>query len=259
VPLSSKLKWPYPEQFQDPWFTTFESMVASMDASGYASREDRHLLLMGGGEICFDALTGELSWSDRLDIFAAITGFIWYVPVGSLVLNDGDIFYLDLVRSPTSSVRLDAKKANRVPPSDASLLICLRRGDTLYFRNGAILKAGACFRLLSDSVRFDNVVPSPRSVAGTAETIVGSLYLKGATIVSVQALIGSQVLADAATLRIRRSSNAASVCVVGGVAGALTVRTASGITFTEGWHDLLLYSNNASGVAICNGVFFELR
>ena len=59
MPTSPKMGWNFPEEDQDPFYDDFEDMVNAMDASGTAAREDRNIVLMGGGEFSFDDATGE--------------------------------------------------------------------------------------------------------------------------------------------------------------------------------------------------------
>ena len=51
MPNTSKMAWPYPTENQDPWWDAYVSLMTAMDASGFASREDRSIVVMEGGRI----------------------------------------------------------------------------------------------------------------------------------------------------------------------------------------------------------------
>ncbi len=260
MPFSSRMTWPFPAEGQDPWFDAFRSMILAQDASGFASREDRSIIFMEGGNICFDSITGILSWSSSIEILAPITGFRWSVPAGSVTLQEGQLAYISLVRAPTQNTTVSIKAAAQVPSNDVAIIFCVRRLDQIYFRTGDVLVSGPCFPVISDpGRRYIDVIPHPKDVLGTLETIVGSVYLKGSSIISARAMIGSQAVGDTATLNIRHTSDATLLATLGGVAGFLTERSLSDVTISEGWFDLLLFSDNIGGKAICNGVFFEVR
>lgn len=150
MPNSPRMSWPYPAESQDPWFDAFVGLINALDASGFASREDRNIVLMRGGTITFVAGTGVLSWSEPLELLAPITGFLWSIPAGNLMLPDGGIFYVNVVRSPQDNTSLASLAAMQVPPTDQGFLIGIRRGDRVYFRNGAVAVDGFPGTIIED-------------------------------------------------------------------------------------------------------------
>lgn len=150
MPNTPRLTWPYPSQNKDPWFDEFKSMVEAMDASGYASREDRHLVLMGGGTVSWSILSGvgTLTWTAPMDISASIAGFLWTIPAGSIQLTDGEILYVSLVRAPSQNTQVSAQKASQVPSTDGACLINIRRDSRFFFRNGDVLQDGDSLPIL---------------------------------------------------------------------------------------------------------------
>lgn len=256
---SPRMKWPFPEQGQDPWFDAFQSMVNALDASGYASREDRQIFIGQGGTLCWNAQTSVLNWSAPIVLFAPITGFQWQIPAGTAIIQDGQLAYVNLVRAPASNLNLNLVVANQVPSSDVAMLICIRAGDRLYFRDGHILLNGHCDPILSEPRDVAHVVPQPQQVDGNLETIVGSVYLRGTLITEGHAMLGSVAPGDSASLRVRRNADSTSVAVFGGVPGLLADRTITNIQFIAGWHDLLMFSSNANGTAVCTGVNIQTR
>jgi hypothetical protein len=132
------MAWPYPDEHQDPWYDAFVGLMTAMDFSGYAAREDRNIVLMGGGTIAFDAALNTLTWSAPLYLLAPITGFLWAIPAGSVTLFDGRLLYTDLVRAPQAPTTLAGVVANQVPSSDTAFLLAVRRGTRVFWRNGAV-------------------------------------------------------------------------------------------------------------------------
>lgn len=145
---TDRMNWPYPSENQDPWWETFKTLMQAQDASGYAAREDRHLILFGGGTMTFTAGTGLLTWASEINILAAISGFKWYVAAGSISLNDGEVAYVDLSRYPTLNSSLAIAKAAQVPSTDSALALCVRIGNKVFFRNGRSINDGSSFALL---------------------------------------------------------------------------------------------------------------
>lgn len=150
MPNSTRMRWPYPSQDQDPWFDAFISMIQGMDASGYASREDRQLIL-GGSSVWTFAVGGNLSWDSALDVLCTITGLRGTLPAGNVDLEDGDSLYVTLTRNPRTNVAL-AAQVGKVPSTDSDYVICVRFGDAVYFRTGLSLSIGNSVPLLAPSV-----------------------------------------------------------------------------------------------------------
>lgn len=131
-------------------------MVDAVDASLYASREDRQLVLMDGGTFSFiiDPLTNlaTLSWGGTINIAAPITGFKWFIGAGNLVLLDGEVFFANLPRAPLNNAALTPQKGSQVPSTDADLVIGIRRGNRFYFRNGRSLEDGDSLNILEVTI-----------------------------------------------------------------------------------------------------------
>lgn len=142
MPNSPRMRWPYPGRDTDPWFETFLDMLQGLDASGFASREDRQLILGGGGTASFEASTGTVSWTAPIEIFSPIGGFILSIPAGSIVLENGEVLYVTLSRSPTQNVTLSTAKAANVPNTDDAFALAIRRGSNVFWRHGIKLGDG---------------------------------------------------------------------------------------------------------------------
>lgn len=146
---TSKMLWPYPSKDLDPWFDGFESMVGAMDASGYASREDRNILISEGGNVAFTASTGLLSWSAAIVFLSTISGYKLTLGAASVNLLDGECLYVNATRSPTGNVSLSPLVAGTVPNTDSAMLLAVRNGTSVYFKNGSQVSDGQSKSLFS--------------------------------------------------------------------------------------------------------------
>jgi hypothetical protein len=137
------MTWPYPAENQQPWFRAFEDFVAAMDASGYASREDRSVIFTGGGVIAWNAGISQLSWLGVIKLLSPIAGFTWNVQPATLTIADGQLVYVELTRSPSGNLNVTPVVASQVPGSDVAMILCVRMGNKIYWRNGLALDDGA--------------------------------------------------------------------------------------------------------------------
>lgn len=141
MPTSSRMRWPYPAENQDPFFDSFESMVTAMDASSFVFRENDPILVMKGGSVSFTASSGLLSWSQAIELNSAVTGFKWSIPAGSVNLADGEYWYCTLAHNPITNTVITSTKGLKLPDSDPDnpYVLGVRNGDRVYFRGGKVL------------------------------------------------------------------------------------------------------------------------
>ena len=156
MPITARMRTPYPAENQDPFYEQFVGMVDAVDASLYAGREDRQVVLMDGGTFSFviDPLTGiaTLTWTGTINLAAPITGFKWFLGTGSVDLLEGEVLFVNLARAPLTSVALTAQKGSQVPSTDSDLIIGIRRGTRFYFRNGRSLEDGDTLNILEVTI-----------------------------------------------------------------------------------------------------------
>ena len=138
---SQRMGITYPNEFQDPWFQAFVDFVNALDGHHFASFEDRNLFFTKGGSFSWDSGTEVLDWSADLVLVSPSTGIISTLAAGSVSIADGQFVAVDLTRGPTSPVTLSASAVSNLAPSDSPIVICVRNGSKLYFRNGAVLDA----------------------------------------------------------------------------------------------------------------------
>jgi len=141
------MKWSIPNEDADPWYARFTDLINELDQSVYASREDRNLVLMGGGDISWTLSTSTLSWSQPIRVFSPISGLQCIIPAGSAVLDqDGKLLHAPLVRYPTGANKtLTPAVASQVPGAaepNSQLLFAVRWNSFIYWRNGLVLSDG---------------------------------------------------------------------------------------------------------------------
>lgn len=156
MPKTPRMLFPYPREHEEPFYDSFVAFVEALDASGFASREDRHITLMGGGLVSLSE-EGELSWAQDIELLAAITGFLWRVPAGSIQMVEGGLLYVDLVRAPTLNVVVPINVGSQVPSTDSTLLLGAMRGGRLYFRNGQSIALGESRNIFEGEADFGSV------------------------------------------------------------------------------------------------------
>lgn len=139
---SPRMLWVFPSQHDDPWWDNFMDFVRSMDASGFAAREDRNLILAGGGELSWYPATTGLTWSEDFLIFSPSTGFFTRIVANALAPADGEIIRAEITRHPGQNVNAAAEVASIAQNTDDSLILGIRIGSNFIFRNGFYIQDG---------------------------------------------------------------------------------------------------------------------
>lgn len=183
--LSAREGIPYPGRTEDPFYDAFKAMVNAMDIRHYASREDRNLLLTGGGTFSFVIAgpIGTLSFTADLDILSATTGFLEAVLPTSIELEDGEFFYVNLVRAPLTEVVLGIGIATSIPsgaPTD-SFVLGVRKGTRVIFRTGAVLNDGDSIAIFEagSTISLSGSVPSTIQAGSVGSAGVGTTASRG--------------------------------------------------------------------------------
>ena len=137
-----RMQWPFPSADAANWYQALESFANAQDASAFAAREDRNVRLTAGGEISFTESTGVVTWSQDLEIPDPITGFLVTIPANSVTIADGQYAYITIPRRPLQNVTAAITVAGTIPSADDTLVLFLRKSNTLYFREGQVLRDG---------------------------------------------------------------------------------------------------------------------
>ena len=140
--LSPRMSWTYPSRDEDPWWDRFVDFVRSMDASGFAAREDRNVILSGGGTLSWDAGSAGLEWTQPFRFFSPSTGYFTLVAPAVLAPADGEVIRFDIVRHPGMSNQVAAEVAPYAENTDNSMLLGVRYGGYFYFRTGLSIADG---------------------------------------------------------------------------------------------------------------------
>jgi hypothetical protein len=161
--LTPRTQIPYPASNERDWDATFVSMVNAIDTSLFAAREDRNILILGGGTMTFNATTSVLSWGADIQLLSPISGYITTLPSGSVTIPDNYYFYVRITRSPTSNITVSAQVGASVPnlvAGDDQVLIGYRKGTIVHFREGFLIGDG------QSKIVFDNTTPGGSSNLG---------------------------------------------------------------------------------------------
>jgi len=133
--------WPFASENQDPWHDAYVDQIRAQDASGFAAREDRNIILAGGGTLTWSTVTG-LTWTDSFLVWSPSTGFFSRLVPATLLPLAGQIIRAEITRAPGQNVNVSAEVANIALNTDNSLVLGLRHGTSFIFRNGTIIKDG---------------------------------------------------------------------------------------------------------------------
>lgn len=137
---SPRMSWPFPSREDEPWYDRFVDFVRSMDASGFASREDRNLILSGGGTLTW---TGSaLTWTEAFRVFSPSTGFYTLIAATTIAVADGQVIRAEIVRHPGQNNSVAAEAAAFALNTDNSLVLGLRVGSSFHFRSGQAIQSG---------------------------------------------------------------------------------------------------------------------
>jgi len=203
------MRWPFPAKDSDPWFEKFDSMVEAMDGSGYASREDRQLILGGGDDVTFDAGANTLTWSADIEVFSPISGFKLTVPADTISILDGEILYAVLTRAPQTNNTIAKTVASTVPNTDDAFALCIRRGTTIYWRHGSKVETGETVNIFGvpgtgnqgDTYERSATFGVPEG-SDTQEATLGRIILQG-SLIGLSAELTRPVTAGTVTVNVK--------------------------------------------------------
>jgi hypothetical protein len=136
------MNYTYPSRDEDPWYDSFQSLVTALDSSTFAHREDRSLVFAGGGTLSWTVGTSTLTWNDTIQIASTISGRRISVSADSVVLGDGQILYLDLIRQPLQNISTSFQVADQLPSTNNACAVAVRIGGVVFFRTGISLSDG---------------------------------------------------------------------------------------------------------------------
>ena len=151
MPTTPKIGIFYPVYKVREWYDSYKSALLAVDQELYAAREDRNLIISGGGTFSFSS--GTLTWSSAINIFSPVVGFNCTVPAGNIAITDASVVYVTLTRAPTQNVSLTFSQAANLSLANgtSAFIFGIRQGSLFYVRNGRVIANGESFSLLQQS------------------------------------------------------------------------------------------------------------
>jgi hypothetical protein len=167
----------------------------------------------GGGTVSFNATTGFLAWGEDLEIYSPESGFLFTIAAGSVVLQDGQLLHVNLVRSPTTGSVLTASVSSQVPQSNDAYVIAIRRGSDVYFRFGSKIGNGESFNIFqgggggggvgSDTYERSATFSIPDLSSTSQDATLGRTSY-GGSIIGLSLELTEPVIAGTVTVTVRR-------------------------------------------------------
>lgn len=161
---TSFLFFTIPSSLEEPWEDSINSFFNDTDANLFSAVTDRNLVITGGGIVTFDAVSGQLTWTDPFVLINFVTGFYQYVvdptttvpPGPATVLNPGEFLFCRQVRGLDDiigNLELDGVVSNKLltsPRKEFHLdtVICFRWNNTIIFHGGQVLPPGVPLPIL---------------------------------------------------------------------------------------------------------------
>ena len=149
--VSSRMQFPFPDSAKDPWFDDLTSFRDAVDISSFASREDRSIVVTGGGLFTFSSISGIVTWASIINILSPISGFLISISANNISLADGEVCYVNLTRYPVNNLTVTMQKASLIPSTDNAFIIAYRKNNILFFRNGVAINSGGSVAPFSSS------------------------------------------------------------------------------------------------------------
>lgn len=143
--------YPYPEEFEEPYYPTMRSFFLATDMADWANAENGSLVWAGGGTFSWSASTNTLTWASTVTIRSKTTIYTVSIagppaPGGTLTLQDGECAYFQLPRLLVSNqtVTLFIGPITQIPGVRLHdiRLFATRVGSTIFFADGKSLKDG---------------------------------------------------------------------------------------------------------------------
>jgi hypothetical protein len=139
---TDRMQITYPDENQDPWYSSFQSSMNDIDAAIFADFETRNQVLLGGGTLSWNGT--QLSWNADIVVVSPAFGNhqVLSTSVSPLTIQDNHFLILTLTRGVTSPVSLNTSYAvsATIPINSNSYALCYRAGTSLYFSTGMIIK-----------------------------------------------------------------------------------------------------------------------
>ncbi len=153
MPTTPRMRMTLPEPDKDPWYDMFVAMMASIDAHLFAAFEDRNLFVTHGGAATWDLASQALTFDATLYVTAPSTGQRQSLAAATWTLADGEMLAVDVARGTTAASSLTGWTSQAADAAnDSTLVLALRAGSKIYFRNGRALEDGDSIQIFEGSM-----------------------------------------------------------------------------------------------------------
>jgi len=182
---TEKLQHPIPEQNRLEWYDQFLALTASLDEADFSSRDDRNVVIFGGGTFTFSE-SGRVNWTQAVTFRHGSSGYNGILPLDDdtgITMEDGDWVYVDLVRGPAGEYPLTPyKTSGALPATNKAYAFMARLGDVLWIRHlGFVLLGGAISTtstVINSGEKLISVVPFvQKGVQGSDLQLLGRFRL----------------------------------------------------------------------------------
>jgi len=134
--------WTFPEEFEDPFFNTFQNMIGAIDSAFHSEKVLRQTILGGGGTILWTA-GGGLSWGADFTVPIFTSGLKVTLAFGPdnqtrvAVIEDGEFLHAIVPTAISENVTINMLTASKILATEQrALIIGWRDGNTLYLVDG---------------------------------------------------------------------------------------------------------------------------
>lgn len=143
---TEQLKHPIPDANRLEWYDQFLAFASSIDEADYSARDDRNVVIFGGGTFAVSAF-GNVTWTEDVTFRHGTSGFNGTLSSDAvgILLGDGDWVYADLVRGPAGAYPLTPVKASgALPATNKAYALMARFGNVVWIRHlGFVILGGA--------------------------------------------------------------------------------------------------------------------
>lgn len=143
--ITPLLQHQYPNENQDPHYTTLANFFNQNDITMWNNRLRSMFILAGGGSLVWDYTNNFLTWTSNFAVKDYFSGYkIEYVNgptdlTREAVIYDGEFLYGQFSSQMTTDQLKNLKVSNRISSADNVFVLAWRYGNKLYFCNGTIL------------------------------------------------------------------------------------------------------------------------
>jgi len=152
---TEQLKHPIPDANRLEWYDQFLAFAASLDEADYSSRDDRNLVIFGGGVFAV-SLNGNLTWSDWVTFRHGSSGFNGLMSAeddAGIDLEDGDWVYVDPVRGPAGEYSLSPiKTSGALPATNKAYAFAARLGNIVWIRHLGFMVLGGSISATNNQI-----------------------------------------------------------------------------------------------------------